>query len=68
MIRVPPALLVKRTLISGCLLLWTDVLTQVHGARTKKALTSSKPNPLETAHKEIQVKTKQLTLRNQEER
>lgn len=71
--QILPALPVKFALISGCILFWTDVLIQVHGILTNKALTLSKLKPQSgslrsNTQKEIKVKTKQLSFRNQEKK
>lgn len=42
--QILPALWVKFTLTFGCIIFWTDVLTQVCGILTNKALTLSKLN------------------------
>jgi hypothetical protein len=66
-----PALLVKFTLLSGHSTVGTDVLTQVDGILTNKVLSllklSSQSRPLtNNKQKEMKVKAKQFSFRNQE--
>lgn len=62
--RILPALWVKFTLIFGRIIFWTDVLTQVCGLLTNKALTLSKLNSQSRSfnnNKRNKLKLKQIS-------